>query len=294
MPEADRAEEAAVTEVAGRDGQDLSAEDAAQDAAKALPGLPAALTDAATAEDYAAAAAIFRRHADAAEAAAADAEARAQQIDAEARAEIERITRETQAETNRLRWTVARSARDDAGKHRDRGAYLADAAGRKAQAAEAVQRGLDLAQEREGLAERAEELEGRLGELDASQRGLEQRLAGAREAGDAAAITSLRGEIAGHAEAREVLAGQLAGTRARMDAIGTDAGTGELFDALNAARRDTAEARRLVNLAYPERPEAVADRSQAELLAVLQGNADRIAEEWQAAQQPKRQAVIRT
>jgi hypothetical protein len=273
---------------------EASATDTADSGGEELPELPAAPGDNVTADELEAMAGVFLQHASAARAAEAQAESDARRIEADTAAEVERLTRTCRDEVYRLRRVVARDAQAAAGKYRnDHAAPLAMAAAAKRRAAEGVQRGTALAHEHQELTGRLAELDGRLAELDAEQRDLETRLGSAREAGDVDSITTLRARSAAVREAREVLAGQRSIAQARMAALGTDEGTGELFDVLNAVRRDMADARKAINLAFPGRPEAVMDRRAADLQAALGGNLERIAEEHHARQQPRRQAVVR-
>ena len=65
---------------------------------------------------------------------------------------------------------------------------------------------------------------------------------------------------------------------------------GRLLDALTAAKAHRTEARRLLNIAHPDRPEAIRDRAVSDLLGALEGNSQRLAD--QAAQRPQQQRIV--
>jgi hypothetical protein len=207
---------------------------------------PGPLADDASDAELAEVEETFRQRAQARRAIAEQSRMQAQQIKASGQAEIERITKATREEAHRLEWTVAHNEEWKAEQDQGQAAMVAEARKRRASAAETAQHGLDLAAEREALAGRVATWDARLAELAADRQHLEGQLAAAREAGDAAAITSLRGRLAGVEEASASLSAQRDVARSRMDAIGTDDGQGELFRALSDVRRDMAEYRKML------------------------------------------------
>lgn len=251
--------------LAAPDGDDKDA----GDGEIAIPETPGPLADDASDAELAEAEEAFRQRARARRTMAAQAREQAEQIKVSGQAEIERITKFTREEAHRLGWTVAQAAERDAAEDEGRASPIAEARRRRAEATRTAQHGLDLAAERETLAGRVATWNARIAELAADRQHLEGQLGAARDAGDAAAITSLRGRLGGVEEASVSLSAQRDAARSRMDAIGTDDGQGELFRALSAVRRDMAEYRKMINLAFPERQEAQADRLAADLADAL-------------------------
>jgi chromosome segregation ATPase len=200
----------------------------------------------------------------------------------------ERVTtaREQAAALIKAEETAAHSAAQEAaaaerraGKLDETVGFVAEAVARQAAAEEAADLASTLVAEQEDLGARIEGLDVRLTRLGEEQQEVTSQLEASRQAGDVDAITSLRARLAAIGDAHTALSGQRETAQQRLDAIDDGQDRGELHDALRAGKRHTATARNLLNLAYPDRAEAVADRAATELLATIEGNMERIAEE---------------
>jgi colicin import membrane protein len=221
---------------------------------------------------------------------------------AQERAEAqERVTkaREQAAELIKAEETAAHSMTQDAaaeerraGKIEETAGFIAEAVARKAASEEAADRADALVDEQEDIAARIDGLDARLVRLGEEQQEVAAQLEASRQAADVDAITSLRTRIAAIDDAQTALTGQRETAQQRLDAIGTGQERGELYDALQAGRRHATTARNMLNLAYPDRFEAVADRAAAEFQAVIEGNLQRIGEEQTAQKRPVQRRIV--
>lgn len=173
----------------------------------------------------------------------------------------------------------------------EKAGHIAEADRRRVLGEKALERVRALQAERRDLTARAEETDATLATLGEERQSLAGQHAAAVEAADVAAIAALRSHLEASDEAAAAHAGHREGLLARSAAIGDGQERGELHDALSDAQRHASAARNALNAAYPGRPEAVHDRLWGNLLAALEGNLQRIADEERAARQP--QTVIR-
>jgi hypothetical protein len=169
-----------------------------------------------------------------------------------------------------------------------RGQHLAHAADLETRAEDAERQTDALADERDRLTAEMADLDGKLARLSADKDQLATELTAARESGDLDAITAVRNRIASCEDLAATVTSLRATALARAEAIGDgDDPGGELADATATASARRAELRRVLNTAFPDRREAVADRLMNDLQGALKGNLERIAEEGKP-QQPKR------
>lgn len=180
----------------------------------------------------------------------------------------------------------------------ERARYLTHAVAEHTQASEQLQLATDLEAERDRLTEQDAELTAKLAELTAARDRMAGQLAAARQDADLnaarAAVKELRAQIATDEDIAAGLTSDQVAVRTRLAAIG-DGSTnfpGALLKALNAAKAHTARARAAINAAYPDSPQAVADRAVAELRAIVEGNLERIAEERRQPPRPPQQVVM--
>lgn len=231
------------------------------------PDVTTVLTDDATAEDIAAAAGRFRRAAqlaaDAAERGQDDAsgileaaQAEAEKIIAAAKAKAQPLTDAAAAEAKRAADLTERFG------HLRRGAELAVIAENARVAYQAMKDERDeLATKHAGLAERRNV-------LGSERRDLEAQLSTARDAGDLDTMTTIKTRLAAIEDLDSTLQAQQAPLQQRMAELGTgdeNFTTHPLLKTLPplVKARDEASRRRgpvagALNLAFPDRPEAVA------------------------------------
>src|SRR5487761_1482581 len=176
----------------------------------------------------------------------------------------------------------------------ERARYLTHAVAEHTQASEQLQLATDLEAERDRLTEQ----DAKLAVLTAARDRMAGQLAAARQDADLnaarAAVKELRAQIATDVDIAAGLTSDQVAVRTRLAAIG-DGSTnfpGALLKALNAAKAHTARARAAINAAYPDSPQAVADRAVAELRAIVEGNLERIAEERRQPPRPPQQVVM--
>lgn len=212
---------------------------------------------------------------------------RASQEHAEARAVVDaaeqeaaRITAEARSKALAI-VAEATAAERQAAALEERAQWLSHAAAGQDQAAEAGRQAGALTGEREDLARQITSLNGRLGELREEREDLAGQLGDARQAARVAEIAEVRARLSATDEAIAVLTGQREAVQARASQIGdgTASFPGELVQALSAAGRHRAEARRLTNLAYPASAQAIRDGALADVRGALEGNLARIAAE---------------
>ena len=196
----------------------------------------------------------------------------------EAREEAARLIASAEAETRSLAAEAA-SADHEAEKLEEHAGYLAEAASQKAQGEEVLQRASALVEERDSLTARIGELAARLGQLSQERQELTGQLAAATGDADIDAITSLQARVTSIDTASSALTGQRKTAQDRADAIGDGRDRGELHNAIRAASQHAGVARKMLNRAFPGRPEALADRLRDELQGALTGNLERIAQE---------------
>jgi hypothetical protein len=234
------------------------------------PDLPVMLSDLATIAEVTAAADAGRQRLAEAQKRQEQALAQAGQVEAGTVAEIERMKAATRTEVSRLRWTVAPAAGRDAEKESAFIAELDGAVREKNQAIE-VAAGLEqLAGEHQGLVARIESLDTKLAALDTKRQDLEGSRTAARTAGDDEAITDLLGRLAGVEEARTSLTRQRDDAAARRDELADSEGNGEIGRLLAKGQRHLAEARKLMNLAFPGRQEDLEDKAAGRLALVAE------------------------
>lgn len=242
--------------------------------------------------DLAAAAEQHRGEAEQARERAVQARAEAETLLGCARAEAARIVAEAEAAA-RILTTAATAGEHEAGTLEEQGRLLDAAAGGTAQAEEAEARAAELEGERDRLREQAAGLGEQLGKLAADRGDLEARLTAALAAGDIDTITTVRGRITASDELAESLSGQRPAAQARIDAIGTGEflplwPQKELAEVRRIASGHRGAIRRVLNAAYPDRPEAVEDARRERYRAVAEVHAARAAEEARRKPEPRR------
>ncbi len=258
---------------------------AAQPGTQAVPG------------DLAAAGRQHRRDAGQARERAAQGRAAAETLLADAQAEATRILTLAETKANAASALAAKAERE-AGALEEQARLLDAAAGRVAQAEEAEARAAGLEDERERLQEQAAGLGERLGKLAADRGDLEARLSAALADGDIDTITAVRARITASDELAESLTAQRAAAQARIEAIGDGEMSPlwpqrELADARRIASMHRGDVRRVLNVAYPDRPEAVRDAAKAEFAAVIEAQRSRIAEEDAAQRKKAQRSIVR-
>jgi hypothetical protein len=224
----------------------------------------------------------------------ADARDRAERGELEAQALIERGDAEAEAIKSSARTralaarAVATADRREAVRLEERARVITAAISEQEKGAEAVQRAADLEAERVHLADTIADLDGKLAGLRTNRDEAEAELALARTAADVDKVTALRSRLAGVDDLDETLARERQQAADRAAAIGDGSGeTGEFGAACSAAADRYAEARKLLNIAYPTRAEAVLDAALEHLQGALEGNRQRIADESAAKPQPR-------
>lgn len=203
-----------------------------------------------------------------------------------ARAQAARLVADAEAQARQLDAEACAADRQAAALEETAGRWAAvDELGGRAR--EADERALLLAAEAEDVTAQDEALARRVAELGEEREETTRRLAAAREAGDVDQVGSLRARLAAVDEVAGVLAGQRGPLQARLQAIGTADGIGELAGELKTAARLRGEQRRLLNELQPDRIEALADELEACLLA-------QVAELSAPAPQMPRTQLLRT
>jgi hypothetical protein len=194
--------------------------------------------------------------------------AEAEELLARARAEADRIIGEAEAAASPLS-AAAAIAGKEAAELAERVQGLGRAAAATVNAVAAEARVTALEDEREDLSGKHAALAGRLAELAAEARELAPQLAAALEAGALDEMSSLRNRMDSIRDVEGALRAQQAPILGRLAAIGD----GELSPIwpqkeLYQARQDASHAQRsardALNMAFPDRAEAVADRLVAE------------------------------
>jgi hypothetical protein len=224
-----------------------------------------------TAGDVTASAAAHRQAAGDAAGRAARDRAEAEQLLAAARAEAARIIGEAEAAARPLTDAAAIADRDSA-ELTVRAQWLGSAAAEAVKAEEADARAKALEDERADLSGRQAELGRRLATLAAERRDLEPQLGAARDSGDLDAMTSIRNRLDSIRDLEATLQAQRAPLIGRVAEIGDGTETLATHPLLQAlpplarARQDARQARytlrRILNDAFPDRPEAVADKGR--------------------------------
>lgn len=176
-----------------------------------------------------------------------------------ARAQAARLVADAEQQARDLA-TKARAAEQRAARLEDRAQYRQHANALEQQAGNAEQTARELAAEASDINAQAEARAQRLADLGGQREEVTVRLAAAREAGDVAAVSAARAELAGVDEVVAVLDGQQRTARERLDIIGAPDGGGELARTLAQAQTARVELRRILNILDPDRPEAQADR----------------------------------
>lgn len=226
-----------------------------------------------TAEDAAESAEAHRQAAGEAAGLADDGTAEAERIMTEAR-ERAAVIMAAAEDAARVLAKSADQARRQAGALEERTRFLGAATAGLTAEAGAEARADALEAEREQLAADVTELDGKLGGLAAERGQLDAQMTEARESGDLDALAALRSRDSAAAEVAASLTAQRGAGLARFAEIGDGTetfGTHPLLTKLpplSKAREDAEHARRSVrdalNMAFPERPEAVVDRAKAE------------------------------
>lgn len=258
-------------------------------------GMTTPLADAATAADITAAAERDRQAAAAAAGRGDLARSEAEALMARAREDAARIIAEAEAAARPLT-KAADAADNEAAALAGRAHRLDRAAGFAAQAGASAARVKTLEAERDDLAAKHADLGGRLAELAAERRGKEAALATARDDADLDLITALRTRLDAIADLEGTLRARQAQLTARLDAIGDGEMSPiwpqrELAEARRVAGMDRRQVRAMLNDAWPERPEAVADAArQHEQLLEYAASEQRAAE--RARQAPRRRQTF--
>jgi hypothetical protein len=253
------------------------------------PDVTTVLTDNATTKQIAATAGRFRRAAELARERSDRDQAEATRIIDQARAEAARILGEAEAAARVLTESV-RKARSEAGKLDATMRTLTAAAQRAADADAAAVRAQSLIGELNGLARDGQALEDKLAKLAAQRAEAVEKLAAARDSADLDAMGALKARISSADEASAPVRTARDAVLARANEIGTgnppESGKQprELTAALQLAERCRRDVRRILNEAYPDRPEAVLASASEELRLTLTANLERIGEEYQAQQ----------
>lgn len=170
--------------------------------------------------------------------------------------------------------------------------YVAEADRHKTAGEEDLERASALTGEHEDLTARIEGLESRLAHLNAEQQDVTRQLTTATETADVDLGASLRPRAEQLTAAIASLTGQRDGLRARLEAIGTGQERGELYEALSAAGRHTAEHQKMLNRAYPDSPAARHAAYWDEMQAIIEAQVDRVTEEAAAAQRKPPQRIV--
>jgi hypothetical protein len=266
------------------------------------PDVITVLTGHATVDDIAAAAARFRRAAQIAADNAERGQTEAQKLLEAAKAEVERIIAKAEAEARPL--TEAATAEvKRAAQLSDRFRLLQRAAEVAASAEKAQSAFQAMRDERDQLAAKHAELGQRRSALGTERRGLEVQLATARDAGDLDTMTSIKARLAAIEDLTGTLAGQQAPLQQRMAEIGDGTETftthpvlkklPPLAEARRRAGMSRSDVSRVLDEAFPDRPEAVAaaerqrqaDREQYDIEQYYARQAE------QARQAPQRRQV---
>lgn len=215
----------------------------------------------------------------------------AQALMAAARAEAAAIIGEAEARSRELGQEADRREREAHGLA-DRARWLGHAATVQEQAITAAVLATSLADEREHLAAQMAELDGTLAQLGAGKQDAEAQLAAARGGADVTRAEAQESRLKALEGVIATQTAQRAAAQSSLTALGdgTASFPGQLADALRAVQAHQAEVRKILNLTFPDRPEARLDAARAELQAAIEGNLARITEEAQA-KPPQRQIV---
>jgi hypothetical protein len=259
------------------------------------PDIATVLTGEPAAEDIAAAAGCHRRAAALATESAERDRAEAEQLLEDAQREAARIIDGAKAEALPL-VTSAGDAEMEAAELAERAERLVNAATAAVNAEAAAARVQALEDERAELAAQAAELDGRLAELAGRKRDLEPQLAAATDCADLDLMTGLRNKLDSIGVLEETLRTRRAPLLARVAEIGAGDETFAthpllkvlplLAKARQAAASGQSSVRTALNLAFPERPEAVADAAREEFRLTIEAQRGRIAEEAAAQRKP--------
>lgn len=231
------------------------------------PDVMTPLTDNASADEITAAAERQRQGAASAVARAERDRAEAEAIMSAAREEAARIIAEAEATARPVGGSAA-GAEHAAGALTESARLLGIAAVAAAKAAASAARVKALEDEREALTAQGAELGTRRGTLAAERRDLEAQLAMARDTADIDAMTGLRNRIDSIRDVETALTAQQQQRVApRLQQIGDGEMSPlwpqkELTEARRIAGMDRRSVREALNGAFPERPEAVADRAR--------------------------------
>jgi hypothetical protein len=208
-----------------------------------------------------------------------------------ARDEVARLLRDAEARARSLNAAAGAAERESTGLA-ERATWLDNAIAEQAHAGEADQRATALETEREQLAGQAGDLDGRLERLQAQRQELAAQLATAREGADVDAVTRLRNQAASLDEMIASAEGLRTAAQGRCEQIGDGDGPGELAEARAAAAGRRAAVERIVDQVFPGSPGAVRRREAAELVAIIEANAERIRAEA-GRKPPTPQRVVR-
>jgi len=215
---------------------------------------------------------------------------------AERMAELEERHRAERAEAEadaRSRGTSADQAEREAHGVAER-ARWADSA--IAKAAEAASEDADVARreaKRSELLERIASFGERLATLRANKDQAEAEVADAQETDDADLIAAAEMRLSGFESAITKREGEQANAQRDLAEIGDGTGRGTLLEARNRASAAHADAERMFRDAFPDSAAAIAWRQREDWRLIGEAQRERLAEEQRAAQQPRRQSVVR-
>jgi hypothetical protein len=202
---------------------------------------------------------------------------------AAARAEAARLIGEAEAKSRELGAGTGAREREAAALE-TRARALDNAVTTQTAAVAAAEFTLGLLAEREQLAGQITDLGARIDQLSADRREADSQLGNARQEGDVDAIGALLARIAGIDDLASALTAErtAAQDRTRVIGDGDQSQPGELSKAHRTATSRHATVRKIFNDVWPDRPEAVLDAAKAELVAVIEANCERMAEEARA------------
>ncbi len=221
--------------------------------------------------------------------------AEAERIMEEARERAAQVIAEAEAGVRALSQSAGQAQREAADLEQH-AKYLDTAAADITKAEEAEARADALEAEREQLTGTVADLDGKLDALMAERGQLAAQMTTARESGDLDALAAHRSRDSAAGEVIAALSAQRQAALARLEAIGDGTETFanrpllKVLPPLAQARQAAGQARRsastALNLAYPDRPQAVVDRLRAE-----RAQADRYRLEQADAEAARQQAT---